>query len=204
MLYFCQYFRDHRLAHTPPAGHSPLPEIRFRANLKPGDRIAIAIDYLLRFNPLAPHKAWMIILIPAITAGIVAWNLGTVSYAHDIPSTRNQRSHLLANIQTLGTRIPPGSTILMDIQTRQILDYYRAPLDRFKVLTPRFNYSTISQVREDHQKTGSCDWFIKGGWILPRFENRNQERAARAAMINNNETLWVIPTAPLLNTTPAP
>jgi 4-amino-4-deoxy-L-arabinose transferase-like glycosyltransferase len=160
--------------------------------------IAIALDYGLRYLPL-PN--WT--LVPLIAAGIVEWHLGTASYAHDIPSTRNQRSHLLANIQVLTTQIPPGSAILIDTQTRQILDYYRAPLDRFRVVTHRFNYSSVAQVREDNQK-GACDWFIKGGWILPRFENRNQERAARAAMLNRNETLWMIPIAPLLLNTPAP
>lgn len=144
--------------------------------------IAVALEQWVRRSPG--------VILPAALLLIPAWHLVAVE-GSNIARARHQRAHMVAGVDRLRTSIPAGSTILVDQETRWMLDYYlgRGTLDRpprqteeprelvsggYRLVMYRFHYLSadalaedVRRFRADYRVPPDADvWFVDGGWLL--------------------------------------
>lgn len=182
--------------------------------------VAIALERLLRHRPG--------IVLPAALVLLPAWQLAATEDQNNILRARHQRDQMLAAIEHLRARIPAGAAILMDGETRRLVDYYagprgsgRVPREQqalewasgdYRLVSYGDTYRSIGQVAEDLRRfrvdyrvpSDTAVWLIEGGWDLFEYRNTPQEQAFRASMENFGNALWIVRVPPELSARAAP
>ena len=144
--------------------------------------IAVAVERLVRHRPG--------LILPAMAILFPLWHRGAVETTN-IPRARHQRAHMMAGVDRLRALIPSGSTILVDQETRLMLDYY-LELDRrartpqppqearelvsggYRFVSYRFDYLSTGQLEEDLGRfrvdygvpPDTMVWLVDGGWLV--------------------------------------
>jgi len=182
--------------------------------------IAIALERVLRRRPG--------MLLPAALVLLPAWHFFAIEDQNNIAASRHQRRRMLAAIEHLRTRIPAGAAILMDGETRLLVDYYAGPRGSarvprqqkarewasgdYRLVSYRFSYQAIPQIADDLRQfradyrlpSDNAVWLIDGGWSLFEYRNTPQDQAFRTGMENLGDVLWIVKVPPVLSAGAAP